>query len=258
MGKRADRRAFRDHLKLIGDVAAKVRDKIPGTRRLVVFDGLDQTTHGTEQTLVIRTNPVTWGFPMDEIVFSRWVMNLYAFRIMPWEPVLTSLSTYIPEARNLIHEQFVLDVKTSNYLVMLDSDVLPPDDFLERLLQHIERDPKIHVVGGWYKRKNQGEIEPVVYHLIDPNMGNSGWKMYTPDEIPRDAEGKPHGLEAVDGAGAGCWLMTREAAEAIGPKPYNMNEGGEDLLLCKKLHAKGYKTWIDWSIECAHMGVGFY
>jgi len=57
--------------------------------------------------------------------------------------------------------------------------------------------------------------------------------------------------------GAGCWLMTRELAEALGPKPYSMVGGGEDLELCKKIHNLGYDIWVDWEIPVAHLGVSW-
>jgi hypothetical protein len=64
------------------------------------------------------------------------------------------------------------------------------------------------------------------------------------------------GLEKVDVAGAGCWLMHRSVAEAIGRRPYDMNDGGEDLKLCQKVREAGFDLHIDWSVECLHVGVG--
>jgi len=61
----------------------------------------------------------------------------------------------------------------------------------------------------------------------------------------------------VDAAGAGCWLMHRDVAKAIGHSPYDMQTGGEDLSLCLKVHEAGFDTWIDWDIACAHAGVAF-
>jgi hypothetical protein len=63
------------------------------------------------------------------------------------------------------------------------------------------------------------------------------------------------GLEKVDGAGAGCWLMHRKVAEAIGAEPYDMLRGGEDLDLCLKVTQAGFDIHSDWDIACAHAGV---
>ena len=51
--------------------------------------------------------------------------------------------------------------------------------------------------------------------------------------------------------------MSRKMAEALGKSPYDMNSGGEDMVICKKITDLGFKLWIDWDISCAHAGV-FY
>jgi hypothetical protein len=65
------------------------------------------------------------------------------------------------------------------------------------------------------------------------------------------------GLESVAATGAGCWLMSKELAKALGKSPYDMNSGGEDMVICKKIKDLGYDIWVDWNIPCAHAGV-FY
>jgi GT2 family glycosyltransferase len=136
----------------------------------------------------------------------------------------------------------------NDWLMMLDSDVLPPPGFEHKLLTHMKNNPQIRMVGGWYKLKDGSDL-PVVYH--EDKMDDRGvmqYVKYTKKEIGR-------GLEMVDAAGAGVWLMSREVAEAIGPKPYDMSAGGEDLALCRKVRDAGYSLWIDWRIACAHAGV---
>lgn len=189
----------------------------------------------------LRGIPVTWGIPMDETVFSLWFSNFVHLPVMPWDSVAITMSTYLPSARNYIHDKF-LDNGTSEWLVMLDSDVLPPPDFLDRLLSHNKK-----MVGGWYKLKG-GMHEPVVYDYGDKKDLVNYWKK-------RTVAGK--GLEKVDAAGAGCWLMHRDVAQAIGHSPYDMETGGEDLSLCLKVHAAGFDTWIDWDVACAHAGVAY-
>ena len=56
---------------------------------------------------------------------------------------------------------------------------------------------------------------------------------------------------------AGCWLMARELAEALGKDPYSMDKAAEDLVLCKKIMDLGYEMWVDWDLPCAHCGVTY-
>lgn len=185
----------------------------------------------------LRNIPVTWGIPMDETVFSLWFAQWVYLPFMPWDGVAIAMNTYLPKARNYIHDSF-LDMGKTDWLVMLDSDVLPPPNFLDRLLSHNKK-----MVGGWYKMKG-GMGEPVVY---DYGEKINIWKQ-------RQVPGK--GLESVGAAGAGCWLMHRDVAKAIGHSPYNLEIGGEDMTLCETVHKAGFETWIDWDIACAHAGVG--
>ena len=201
-----------------------------------------------ETVTMVRVTPVCWGIPFDEVVFSKWVRHMLAHnRLMPWDDIIVSGSTYLPEARNKIHEDF-LEMSHDDYLFMLDSDVLAPPNALHKLLKHMQRREDIRIIGGWYRKKD-GAQNPVVYHddFIDDD-GIWQYRKYGNNEVGK-------GLEKVDAAGAGCWLMHRSVAEAIGKRPYNMNEGGEDLLLCRKVKEAGFDLWIDWSIACAHAGV---
>ena len=200
-----------------------------------------------EAVTMVRVTPICIGIPFDEVVFSKWVRHMMAsVRPQPWDDFITSSSTYLPDARNLIHEQY-LEHSKSEFLWMLDSDVIPPPNIVGVLLKHMQR-KDIRIVGGWYRKKDDPYL-PVVYH--DAGFDDKGVMQY--DQYGNNEVGE--GLEKVDAAGAGCWLMHRSVAEAIGPRPYDMNQGGEDLLLCRKVKAAGFDLFIDWDIACAHAGV---
>lgn len=204
--------------------------------------------------LQIRTQPIAIGLPMDELMFSKFFTNFLALQIMPWDPIITTTSTYLPEARNKIHDLFLEKSEHATHLLMLDSDVLPPPNFISRMLEHNKP-----MVGGWYRKKEKFPAtlpdgtrttmqRPVVYDYAGEDDGKD---MFNCRMTPGS------GLERVDGAGAGCWLMRRDVAEALGKSPYDMQRGGEDLVLCRKVTAAGFEMFIDWNAACAHAGV-FY
>lgn len=197
--------------------------------------------HIIRQKLGVRVKPVAIGIPCDEVMFTKFFRNYQRLTIMPWDDLIGTDSTYLPEARNAIHNTFCNDSRCE-YLFMLDSDVMPQPDIIDRLLAH-----HLPVVGGWYKKKDNGA--PVVYDYdYTDDGGIARWNI-------RQQPGT--GLEKVDAAGAGCWLMRRDAALALGASPYDMLRGGEDLDICLKLHAAGFDTWIDWGLACAHAKVGY-
>jgi len=218
---------------------------VPKHRIQAVYEDGATTIH--REMLVLRTTPVTFGIAFDEVVFSKWVEHMLGrFRPMPWDNLMTSCSTYVPEARNTIHDNF-LEYGKHDWLFMLDSDVMVPPGTIEKFLALARGNPEIRVVGGWYRKKAE-PFRPVVYD--GPKEVRDGIPIYK----ERDEPGT--GVEAVDAAGAGCWFMHRSVVEALGKSPYNLNEGGEDLLICRKIHDAGFKTWIDWDTKCAHVGVG--
>lgn len=200
--------------------------------------------------LNLRTIPICWGIPFDEVVFSKWVKNIFTHnRPMPWDDMIVTGSTYLPIARNIVHKQF-LEESNLDWLLMLDSDVCPPPSFDSRLLKRVKDNPDIKMIGGWYRKKDH-PFPPVVYHDSGEffDTGEVMVQGYNEDEIGTD-------ISTVESAGAGCWLMHRRVAEALGPKPYDMEHGGEDLKLCRAIRAAGFDLWIDWTVACAHVGVG--
>lgn len=218
------------------------------------YDGSARANLDRKVVVDLRSLPIAWGFPFDELTYSKWVINLLGLRLMPWDDFLTAYSTYLPDARNIIHGRFVKQSKCE-WLMMIDSDVMTPPDIIRRLLAHEKK-----MVGGYYHMKAE-PYSPVVYErhkdLYDPD-GKPLYRQYTIEEEDGDPEqGIPPktGLESVDAAGAGCWLMHREIAEALGPAPYDMIKGGEDLVLCQKVLELGYEIFIDWDTPCAHLGV---
>lgn len=197
-----------------------------------------------EVTVELRTIPVCWGIPGDEILLFRFFTNfIMHMGVMPWDSFATSEGTYLPEARNVIHEGFLKDTDVP-YLMMLDSDVAGPPKLLETLMAH-----DLPIVGGWYRNKKASSgFHPVVYDFDHEDEKGRHYRH-------RKEPGK--GLEQVDGMGAGCWLMKREVAEALGPRPYSMFKNTEDLNLCYQLMKLEIPLHVDWSLACAHVGVGF-
>ena len=222
---------------------------MPDRRKIITRLGkgkgdADGNVLNTTQNVRFRRFSIAWGVPMDELGYSYWFMHFVQQSIMPWDDIIICLNTYLPEARSFIHESFVKESKASKYLVMLDSDVIPPMGSIEKLITY-----KLPLVGGWYPKKSEIESErkPVVYDFVRiAEDGKAMWRI-------RNKIGE--GIEEVDGAGAGFWVMNREVAEAIGPRPYDYLRCGEDLELCLKVREAGYKMYIDWNLKAEHRGV---
>ena len=226
------------YLELLSD---ELKEEVTGKK---ISSVLDRETKDI-LSLKYRIRPITicWGIPLDEVMFSKWFVNFIRLSSMPWDSFATTESTYLASARNDIHNTFINDTDAP-YLMMLDSDVLPPPNIVDILLSHEK-----HIVGGWYKNKSLHKgPHPIVYDFYEEDDNYLRW-------VPREEPGE--GLEKVEGMGAGCWLMSRELAEALGENPYSLDKGTEDLVLCKKIMDMGYEMWVDWDLACAHMGVSW-
>ena len=237
---------------MIEDIVRDLKGKVPDEVVHSNFDGGSEHEH--KMVLRLRTNPIAIGIPMDELMFSKFFENFLGIDYMPWDNIITTASTYLPSARNQIHNVF-LNKTNASHLFMMDSDNLPPPRVIETLLSH-QKD----MIGGWYVKKEKYPLRgpdgqtiiiqrPLVYDFLK-------WQKGAPLYSQRTAPG--NGLESVDGTGAGCWLMSRKVAEALGESPYSMAEGaGEDLMICRKIKDKGFDIWVDWNVRVAHAGV-FY
>jgi len=184
---------------------------------------------------------IMWGIPCDELMFTKFFIQFVKNAgFLPEDTFALSEGTYLPKARNMIHNAF-LEGK-QEYLMMVDSDILVHPNIVNILWKH-----QLPIVGGWYHDK-VGK-NPCVYDFI--KQGEDGVNYFK----HRDVKGQ--GLEKVDAIGAGCMLMSRDVAEKLGESPYDMNSGGEDMVLCKKLMDLNIPLHVDWDVACAHTGV-FY
>ena len=206
-----------------------------------------------KQPVVLRTTPVTWAIPFDEVCFSKAWKSQFMMRAMPWDAAMFCEHTYLAEARKTIHNQFIASHPT-DWMLMLDSDVACPPDYIVRLLEHHKADPSRKCLAGWYRVKSE-PFYPVVYNFkgdknTTRNVPVSWWQHL---EVS-DMQGTE--LMEVDGAGAGAWLVHWDVLNKIGPDPFDMHSGGEDLQLCRLITEAGYKMFIDPTLKLAHVGVG--
>lgn len=118
-----------------------------------------------------------------------------------------------------------------DYMLFLDSDMVPPADMLIKLIQH---------------------DKPIVSALAFRRVPN-----YEPCIFKNDMEfylDYPKGLIEVAGVGMACTLIKREVFEKV-PQPwFTPTAIGEDLSFCKRATDAGYKIFCDTNLICGHVG----
>lgn len=132
-------------------------------------------------------------------------------------------------------------------VLMVDSDVIIPEDTLERFLES-----PVPICFGLCPRKNTDKRLTTAYKLGTANYDNA----YSYDELNLSR------LECR-GVGAACVLIRREVFEAM-KYPYfkyvTYDDGrllSEDFYFCEEARNRGYVIWADTRVRCGHLTRGF-
>lgn len=152
-------------------------------------------------------------------------------------------------ARNAIVESAI--AVNADYLLMLDDDHvvdverhLTANDsyeFLNKLITHLEEDPKKGIVGALYFQRG-ASCDPVIMFKNSP-----GYTFYTMNDVSRR-------LQKVDVTGGGCMCINMKVFDKINSPWFQPELGqGTDIQLCEKVANAGWEIWCDTSIELGHI-----
>jgi GT2 family glycosyltransferase len=134
----------------------------------------------------------------------------------------------------------------ADYLLMLDDDHIigindTNWDFLQRLIKHLENDPKKGIVGGLYYQRG-GDTYPV---CMQEHEG--GYFFIHHSEIT----GK---LQKMSVVGGGCMLLRMSMFDKLEEPWFGPEyEYGTDIQICRQAEKAGFEVWIDTSVEIGHL-----
>jgi len=210
--------------------------------------------------------------PHTGTVSMRWAIRL-ATLDMPNHHIVSKSPAAVDLARELTVEDAL--AAGSEWLLFLDSDVVPPVDVFARLRRHDEP-----VVSALYYV--DGEMpKPAVWLLDEENdprtvgVTDDGKLIADNDGDPKILEPDADGLFRVDTIGLGCALVHASVFEEIDRPWFRWTKGyeehpwdlrhksetmgigerkgiSEDFYFCHKLAEAGYDVHLDTSITCAH------
>jgi hypothetical protein len=195
-----------------------------------------------------QQNSVLVGILHTDIVPIAWSFGLRNLQIPG--AILPVAGMPYDMARNVICMK-ALEMG-AEWVFHLDSDVIPPNDAIPRLIAH-----KQPIISGMYCRRSPPVSVPVM-------IRGANWHTNFP----------MGSLQEVDLVGAGCLLIHRTVLEKLPPiSPergkhwfdWRVDMAGilpqgealsEDFSF--NLHARrhGYKVLVDTSIQCRHVGLG--
>lgn len=163
------------------------------------------------------------------------------FEVIKTTPQEDRIATIINNRQHIINRALE---KKYDYLLFLDTDVLPPSDIIPRLLAH-NKDIITGIYLGTLNRKGKTLQAPVIYDF-------SHRKDYFKPIPLNDVLG--NNILEIAACGFGCSLISRAVLEKVKLR-YNKTLGsGEDIPFCRdarELH--NFKIYTDTSIKCTHM-----
>jgi len=165
-----------------------------------------------------------------------WINEGLLNRILQWMPrydiEFVSLPNIKPiaKARNVAVEYFLKGKR--NYFFMVDADVIPPTDAIDRLL-NIDAD--VGTIPSFVMRGN--------------NKITNVYKRFIGTEYLPITKGTP------DSFGFGCVMIKREVLLKL-KKPYFYNTPErvcEDIMFCEDVRKRGFKLGCDYNRFCENL-----
>lgn len=150
----------------------------------------------------------------------------------------------IVASRNLLREK-AIEMKY-DWLLMLEQDVIPPADVIEKLLEH----KKSVVTAVYFSRhpKVGKDLIPMVFKPVPTDRdGFPDMRVLNHDEIfmgPR--------LQQVISAGLGCVLIHRSVFEKI-PFRTESDDSFDDYWFFSDLYKLGIPAFVDSKLRCKHL-----
>jgi GT2 family glycosyltransferase len=156
--------------------------------------------------------------------------------------------------RNQYMQEFIKS--GADWLLMIDSDTVPPINAMEIIDKIIKENKDIKVLSGWYNTYNQilNKILPVFFKKDVKGF----FRTYTDKELKNMFKSN---IFRVDGVGGGFLLVHRDAIKNM-EKPYFDNVynkdktsliESEDLYFSDKIKEQGFKIYVTPKIRCTHI-----
>lgn len=170
-------------------------------------------------------------------------------------------SANLATGRNMIVKHF-LEHSDAGWLLMLDTDMVFTPDTLELLLQHAHPEHAPIVGGLCFGFDELGDVQPTLYGLEpDPEFPDDAGKL----KVTRHHDWTPESMYPVQGTGAACILLHRDALEKIRADGYsraypwfqelehNGQAVGEDLGFCFRAVQSGFPIFINTAVQVGHV-----
>jgi len=156
---------------------------------------------------------------------------------LPFYPTLFQEGPYIDLNRNMVWESAK---QMDDHLLFIDSDVVFTSEDVAKIQFHLNTG--LDVVSG-------------VYHYGEPPHSPLVFKRIEGDYAQTEVK---EGLNEIDACGTGFMGINKNVIKNMPKDPFSyVKEGeithGEDISFCHRLHERGFKLWMDSTIQIGHI-----
>jgi hypothetical protein len=139
-----------------------------------------------------------------------------------------------------------------DYIVMMDNDMLYPIDFLERMLEDVEKHPEIDILAPLAFMRSPPHCA-VMYTLLDGYDSTTHSEYYINQFVKNYPKDK---LVECDAVGFGAVLIKMDIFKKMNaPYCFSTTGSGEDIYLCYKAKKEAKaRIFMDTRIKLGHMG----
>jgi hypothetical protein len=123
---------------------------------------------------------------------------------------------------------------TTEFAMIVEDDVLPPVDAIERLL------------------RSMGENVAAVSGVVPSRFVIGDAIAWRSNQNPIKLDASRNTVERVGGTGFGCLLLRRSALNRALPFHCGGPSGNYDIEVTREIGATGLSWLMDWSIRCVH------
>ena len=133
-----------------------------------------------------------------------------------------------------------------DYLLMLDQDVIPPKDVIEKLMSH-DKDVTSALFFGHHQINGESKIMPFawVFSKGEVDWDNTGYLVESEIWDPQ--------VFKIAFAGMGCVLIKREVLEKVQFRYSKEMDAWDDRWLGVDVWANGFEYWLDNTVKCKHL-----
>lgn len=200
--------------------------------------------------------------PRGSTVSIAWAVAFAGLlRRCPSYFISTNTAPTVDMARNLLVEQ-LLQVKTCEWILWLDTDILPPSDAYEKLAAS-----NLPIVSALYRRRDPALASQQFWPVVAGKFTKTVVEGHETLGVQSLFEYNPGEVLQVDAVGMGCVLMHRKVFETLDPPWFNYtmryrwrkgaewereNWLSEDWYLFKKAKDAGFQVFLNTTVECIH------